>query len=242
MPKSKRDKKISLTKTDKKGLALKQKIVEDVRSCVEKFKSVYVFSFGNIRNEKMKEIRQEWKPSRFFFGKNKVIGIGLGRTKEEEAGADLHKLAKCMTGHCALLFTDCTKEEVVEWFQSFTYTDFARSGYKVDTTIELKEGPLKQFSHSIEPYLRKLGLPTKLDRGIVTVLQDYEVCKEGSVLTPEKAKILELLEHRLAVFKLKLRCCWIKDEGFEKFEIEDEESTEEGMEMEKDKDDDEDDD
>lgn len=109
MPKSKRDKKskytpclyenlimllilVSLTKTDKKGLALKQKIVEDVRNCVEKYKSIYVFTYKNMRNEKMQDIRQEWKPSRFFFGKNKVISIGLGRTPEEETQDDLHKV------------------------------------------------------------------------------------------------------------------------------------------------------
>lgn len=75
-----------------------------------------------------------------------------------------------MKGQCALLFTDCTKEEVVEWFETFSYEDFARSGFQTDQTILLKEGPLKDFAHSIEPYLRQLGMPTKLDRGILVVI------------------------------------------------------------------------
>lgn len=66
--------------------------MENVRECVDKFSSIYVFTYGNMRNEKMKEVRELWKPSRFFFGKNKVIGIGLGRSKEEEAADDLHKV------------------------------------------------------------------------------------------------------------------------------------------------------
>ncbi|CAG9761564.1 unnamed protein product [Ceutorhynchus assimilis] len=216
MPKSKRDKKISLTKTDKKGLALKQKIVEDIRNCVEKYKSIYVFTFNNMRNEKMKEVREQWKPSRFFFGKNKVIAIGLGRTKEEEAEEGLHELSECLKGQCGLLFTDCTKKEVADWFQDYSVEEFARSGFKATQTVILNEGPLKQFSHAIEPYLRQLGMPTKLDRGIVTLIKDYEVCKEGGVLSPEQAKILELLEHKLATFKLILRAKWTKGEGFEK--------------------------
>lgn len=216
MPKSKRDKKISLTKTDKKGLALKQKIVEDVRNCVEKYKSVYLFTFANMRNEKMKEVREEWKPSRFFFGKNKVIAIGLGKSKEDEVEDDLHKLSHCMKGQCGLLFTDSTNDEVTEWFDNYAVEDFARSGFKATNTIVLKEGPLKQFSHSIEPYLRQLGMPTKLDRGVVTLIKDFEVCKDGSILTPEQAKILELLEYRLATFKLILKARWSKGEGFEK--------------------------
>ncbi|KAF2900487.1 hypothetical protein ILUMI_05700 [Ignelater luminosus] len=232
MPKSKRDKKISLTKTSKKGLALKQKIVEDVRNCVEKYSSIYVFSYKNMRTEKMQELRQEWKPSRFFFGKNKVIGVALGRTPEEEVQDDLHKVSKCLKGYCGLLFTDTPKDEIIEWFNSFAIEDYARSGFKTATTVKLEEGPLKQFPHSQEPYLRKLGMPTKLDKGVVTLIKDYEVCKAGSVLTPEQAKILQLLDFKLATFRFVLRACWIKDKGFEKLHEEEEE--EEDIEMEDD--------
>ncbi|CAG9861665.1 unnamed protein product [Phyllotreta striolata] len=235
MPKSKRDKKISLTKTDKKGLVLKQKIVEDVRNCVEKYKSVYVFTYRNMRNETMKAVREEWKPSRFFFGKNKVIAIGLGRTKEEEVDEDLHKLARVLKNQCGLLFTDCTKKEVVDWFESYSVEEYARAGFKVNSTITLDAGPLKQFSHAIEPYLRSLGMPTKLDKGVVTLIKEFEVCKKGSVLTPEQAKILELLENRLAKFKLILKAKWTKGKGFKKFKItedEEDENDEAGMEVE----------
>ncbi|XP_060529389.1 mRNA turnover protein 4 homolog [Cylas formicarius] len=220
MPKSKRDKKISLTKTNKKGLALKQKIVEDIRNCVEKYQSVYLFDYRNMRNETMKQVREEWKPSKFFFGKNKVIAIGLGRNKEEEVEDDLHKFSACLRGQCALLFTDCKKKEVLDWFDTYSVDDFARSGFKASSTISLQEGPLKQFPHSMEPYLRQLGMPTKLDKGVVTLIKDFKVCKDGDILTPEQAKILELLDHRLATFKLILRARWTRGEGFEKFETE----------------------
>lgn len=61
---------------------------------MEKFSSIYVFTYDNMRTVKMQDLRQEWKPSRFFFGKNKVIGVGFGRTPEEEVGDGLHKVIK----------------------------------------------------------------------------------------------------------------------------------------------------
>ncbi|XP_017778761.1 PREDICTED: mRNA turnover protein 4 homolog [Nicrophorus vespilloides] len=227
MPKAKRAKKISLTKTDKKGLLLKQKIVDDVRSCVEEFSSIYVFTYRNMRNEKMKEIRQQMKPSKFFFGKNKVIGIGLGRNKDEEISNDLHKLTDTLKGSCGLLFTNSSKKEVTGWFDGFTYVDFARSGFKAKRTVDLCEGPLPEFSHAIEPYLRQLGLPTKLEKGVVTLIKDYTVCKKGAVLTPEQAKILELIGEKMAEFKLILRACWNKEKGFEQLSTEEEDEAEE---------------
>lgn len=217
MPKSKRDKKISLTKTAKKGVALKQRIIEDIRSCVDEFDNIYVFSFNNIRNNTFKEIRNTWKPSRFFFGKNRVIGVGLGRTVEEEVQDGLHKVSECLKGERALLFTNKTEEEVIQYFESQNFEEFARSGNVAQRTVSLEEGPLENFSHAMEPYLRKLGLPTKLDKGIVTMIKPYEVCTEGSILTPEQAKILELLDIRMAAFEMKLKCSWNKNTGFKKY-------------------------
>ncbi|WAR17398.1 MRT4-like protein, partial [Mya arenaria] len=44
MPKSKRDKKISLTQTRKKGLELKQKLIEDIRESVDQYARIFTFS------------------------------------------------------------------------------------------------------------------------------------------------------------------------------------------------------
>lgn len=54
----------------------------------------------------------------------------------------------------------------------------------------MDKGPYKQFSHSIEPHLRQLGLPTALEKGIVTLTKDHTICKEGDTLTPQQASIL----------------------------------------------------
>ena len=36
--------------------------------------------------------------------------------------------------------------------------------------VELKEGPLEQFTHEMEPFLRKQGLPVRLNRGLQSPL------------------------------------------------------------------------
>lgn len=74
--------------------------------------------------------------------------------------------------------------------EKFEETDYARSGFVVNETVVLPEGPMPDFPHSIEPHLRQLGMPTALKKGIVTLLQEYQVCKNGQTLTPEQAKIL----------------------------------------------------
>lgn len=43
-----------------------------------------------MRNTKLKDLRNEWKDSRFFFGKNKVMAIALGRSKSDEVEDQLN--------------------------------------------------------------------------------------------------------------------------------------------------------
>ena len=55
-------------------------------------------------------------------------------------------------------------------------------------TVVLAAGVLAQFSHSMEPQLRQLGLPTQLVKGQVSLLAEHTVCTAGEVLTSEQAR------------------------------------------------------
>ncbi|MBN3310529.1 mRNA turnover protein 4 homolog [Amia ocellicauda] len=219
MPKSKRDKKVSLTKTTKKGLESKQNLIEELRKCVDTYRYLFIFSVANMRNNKLKDVRTAWKHSRFFFGKNKVMMIALGKGPADEYKDNLHKVSKYLKGEVGLLFTNKTKEEVKEYFSHFKEVDFARGGSKATMAVTLDEGPLDQFPHSMEPQLRQLGLPTALKKGVVTLLKDHDVCKDGEVLTPEQARILKLFGIEMAEFSVQIKCMWNSETGeFDKLE------------------------
>ncbi|GCC32704.1 mRNA turnover protein 4 homolog [Chiloscyllium punctatum] len=213
MPRSRRDKRVSLTKTTKKGLQVKQNLIEELRKCVDTYKNLFVFSIENMRNNKLKDMRSAWKHSRFFFGKNKVMMVALGKEPADEYKDGLHKISKQLHGEVGLLFTNRTKVEVIEWFDQYTESDFARAGNIATMAVTLDAGPLPQFTHSLEPQLRQLGLPTSLKKGVVTLLSDYDVCKEGASLTPEQARLLKLLGIEMATFKLTINCMWNSETG-----------------------------
>ncbi|XP_021196167.3 mRNA turnover protein 4 homolog [Helicoverpa armigera] len=216
MPKSKRDKKVSLTKTNKKGLLLKQKIIEEIRNSLSKYEHIFLFTVDNMRNTKLKDLRNEWKDSRFFFGKNKVMAVALGRTKSDEAEDQLNLLSKRLKGQCGLLMTNKDVPEVLQWFKDFRDAEYARAGFVATKDVILPQGPLADFSHTIEPHLRRLGLPTSLERGVINLIKEYQVCKKGVPLTPEQASILKLLGIQMAKFKVVIKCHWTKGKGFHK--------------------------
>lgn len=66
MPKSKRQRTKALTKVDKKTSDLKQKIVESVREAVDAYDSVFAFSFVNMRTNHFKDVRMDFRDSRYL--------------------------------------------------------------------------------------------------------------------------------------------------------------------------------
>lgn len=86
----------------------------EIRENLTKYDSLYLFYVKNMRNIALKEVRAEWKHSRFFFGKSKLMALALGKTTESEQGDNVHKLAKEIKGQCGLLFTNEKKSDVVK--------------------------------------------------------------------------------------------------------------------------------
>ena len=103
--------------------------------------------------------------------------------------------------------------QVVSYFNQLAEPDFARTGGQATETVVLDKGPLPDFGHSMEPQLRQMGMPVSLVRGVVTLLEDFTVCTEGATLTSEQARILKLLGHQQADFKLNLVGGWDKAGG-----------------------------
>jgi len=208
MPKSKRQKLVSLTQVTKRvGKERKEELIQQVRDYVDQFNNIYLFSVDNMRNSKLKELRAKFPSSKFWLGKNTIAAIAFGKTEESELKPDLRKLAELMEGECGLFFTNTDRDEIVEFFQDFKESDFARSGYVPIETIERHPGPI-EMPHTMEPTLRNLGMTTSLKNGVIILEKEYTLCTAGQALAPENAKLLKLFGMKLADFQIKLKAVW----------------------------------
>ena len=105
--------------------------------------------------------------TRFFLGKNKVVQVALGKSPETESADNLHLLSNYMRGQVCLVLSNKTKDQLEASFtkEASQVKDFANAGCNATYTVHLKKGTdaLDGYGHSMEPYLRELGLPTKLN-------------------------------------------------------------------------------
>jgi len=55
---------VTLSKTKKKpGLERKGKVVAEIKDAIDKYSSAYVFTYDNMRNQKLKDLREQLKSS-----------------------------------------------------------------------------------------------------------------------------------------------------------------------------------
>ncbi|PIO65159.1 hypothetical protein TELCIR_13188 [Teladorsagia circumcincta] len=182
-----------------------------IRHSVDKYKHLFVFTIEDMRSTHFIQVRQRFKAnSRFFFGKNNVMAIALGKDASSEYAPELHKVSQRLQGQCGLMFTLLSRAKVNSILKELSKPDYARAGHISRETITVPEGPLPQFAFSMEPQLRKLGLPTKLDKVSLTkVKKKTREVKESLV-----KEILKLFDHKLAEFKINIVSQWDKEDGY----------------------------
>jgi mRNA turnover protein 4 len=220
---------VNLTKTAKKGKDGKENLIQHIRTALDSFSTVYIFSVENMRTEIIQAARAELKGrARFFIGKNRVMAKALGCTREEEQRENISELSSQLTGEVGLLFVReevpssytlneeagegiISEDELIAYLDSLERPDFARPGTIATETVIVPAGPLMTsdgipIPSNLEGQVRQCGLQVSLIRGVVVVPEGPErvICSEGDKLTPEQARLLKLLNFPMVTFRVKL--------------------------------------
>lgn len=149
----------------------------------------------------------------------------LGGTPETSPGPNTYLLTPYLAGSVGLLFTPRPPADVVAFFAAFHPLDYARAGTRATRTFVIPAGTVHSragevpaeedlpLAHSIEPSLRKWGVPTRLVKGRVELENEYTVCREGEVLGSGQTTLLKMFGVATAEFNVELKAYWSADTG-----------------------------
>lgn len=235
MPSSKRSRVLPTSKTTKNRKDLVRRLAATIQDLATTYRFIYVFNVSNMRNNFIKQVRTAFSDSRVVMGKTKVMMVALGRDAASETVPGVSALGPYVSGEVGLLFTDRDVREVEEAFAGFWNADYARSGAVASREVRIAPGEVMTMYGveggeedplplSIEPQLRKLGVPTRIKGGKV-VLEEapeggmidadeegYLVCKEGDALDSRQTSILKILGVRMAEFRIELQAVYDRQE------------------------------
>lgn len=222
MPKSKRARVVHLTQVAKKTRGHKDKLFQCVRDAVPEYQQCFVFSVDNMRNSYLKDVRRELSDCRLFFGKTKLMAKALGQSPSEAIAPGIDDLTQYIAGNVGLLLTNRPVSDVTDYFTRLAKVDFARAGVTASRSFTIPPGvvyatagevPAEHdvpLEHSIEPELRRLGVPTRMVKGKVVLGDEsgegegYVVCKEGELLDSRQTRLLKMFGICLSEFRVKV--------------------------------------
>mmetsp|Transcript_61693 Transcript_61693/g.74229 ORF Transcript_61693/g.74229 Transcript_61693/m.74229 type:complete len:228 (+) Transcript_61693:133-816(+) len=222
MPQSKRAQAVALTQTSKKTRDHKTQTIKNLRNAIDEHATIYLFSYENMRSNKFKAIRMDFRPtdatddsSRIFLGKNKLLQIALGKTPEDEYADNLHLLSKKMSGSVGLLCTNKSHGYVSDYFANLAEEDFARCGAVSPRRVAITPEMIATHPVSMVEQFRKCGLPVDVKNGRVVMSaesDEFVVCKKDQVLSAEQCKLLVHFGVKLSTFRIVLMAKWTKDD------------------------------
>jgi mRNA turnover protein 4 len=237
MPSSKRQSIIHTSRVIKKPKERKKHartLLSSIQACAHEYNNIFVFSVYNMRNQRIKQVRNDFSDSRIVMGKTKVMMVALGKTPETEVVPGVSGLGGHVSGEVGLLFTNRSAKQVEEYFDDHGHREYARAGTTAEEEVRIPPGEImtqagegedEPLPVQIEPQLRKLGVPTRIKAGKVVLeeapegamLTDdeegYVVCRAGDVLDSRQTSLLKILRVQAAEFKVNLNAVFDKSEG-----------------------------
>jgi hypothetical protein len=155
----------------------------------------------------------------------------LGKTPEEAILDNIERLTPHMNGSVGLLLTNREPEAVLTYLSSLNFADFARAGTVASRGFTVPAGQVMStggevpaehdvpMGHTIEPELRRLGMPTRMVRGKIVLGEEdgsgegYTVCREGETLDSRQTRLLKLFSVCLSEFAVHVRAYWTAASG-----------------------------
>ncbi|CAK7199070.1 mRNA turnover and ribosome assembly protein [Sporothrix eucalyptigena] len=240
MPKSKREKLLHMSQVQKKTREHKDRLFSNIRDAVPEFEHCFVVRVDNMRNQYIKDVRQEMTDGRLFLGKTKLMARALGTAPEDAMAPGIDRLAsRYLRGSVGILFSNRKPDDVTSYLDSLSPIDFARAGTVASRDVIIPRGPLFStggnvsadndvpIAISLEPELRRLGMPVRLLRGKVVLeeapedeeghvndaAEGYVVCRAGQTLDGRQTRLLRLFSICLSEFRIEVLAYWTAASG-----------------------------
>ena len=232
MPRSKRSRPVTLAAVSKKpAKASAAKTVDALQDHLPSAQYVYVLTLRNPRNVHLTHLRSRLPPStKLLFGRAKVLAhaLGGGKSGAAEPARGTAGLAKFLKnergGPVGVLFADARPAVVREMFSEFRPAEFASAGETAPRGFVLPAGTVYSYGgavptmndqpapRTIEPDLRKLGVPVRMEEGRIVLDVEYVVCRERETLGSGQAALLRMFGVQMGEFRADLQACWSRSE------------------------------
>ncbi len=175
--------------------------VEELTEELKKNKTVIIASLEGFPADKLHEIRKQLRgKATVRVTKNSLFGIAA-----KNAGIDVSKLEKYLTGPNIFILTNDNPFTFSIFFDKFKLKRFAKAGDTAEEEVMIPAGDTGFAAGPVLSTFGKLKIKTRVQEGKIFVAEDTVIAKPGSKIPDDAIPILQKLGIMPVYIKLSLK-------------------------------------
>jgi len=187
-------------------LAKKQKYFDKlVDLCVNTPKALVV-CVDHVASKQMQDIRMDLRGKAVvLMGKNTMIRKALLMGHEKYPDAGLDTLRAAMKGNLGFIFaTNCELDDIRTSLGKFVLESAAKPGSESMVDLDIPSGPTG-MDPSQTSFFQTLNIATKIVKGQIELISNYQVLKNGDKVSPGAAALLQKLGIKPFMYKMEVK-------------------------------------
>jgi len=187
----------------------KQEYFEKLKSYLEEFNSIFIVNVDNVGSNQMHEIRKALRgDAKILMGKNTMVRRAIRILQVENPNYE--KLMPSVRGNIGFVFTNCDLKTIRDKVLTNRVKAPAKAGALAPIDVFIPAG-----NTGMEPgktsFFQALGVPTKIARGTIEIINDVHLIKEGFRVGASEAALLNMLN--ISPFTYGLTVVQVYDNG-----------------------------
>jgi large subunit ribosomal protein LP0 len=196
-----------MSKGDKRSK--KREYCERLQAYLEEFKTIFIVNVDNVSSNQMHQIRHSLRADgNVLMGKNTMVRRVLKALIVDNPKYET--LLSHVKGNIGFVFTNGDLKEVREKITSNRVAAPARAGAIAPVDVYVPGGNTG-MDPSKTSFFQALGIPTKITRGTIEIINDVHLLQVGSKVGQSEATLLNML--KISPFTYGMTVVQIYDEG-----------------------------
>ncbi|KAG0022869.1 ribosomal protein P0 (A0) (L10E) [Podila clonocystis] len=187
----------------------KEEYFQKLKTYLEEYTSIFVVNVDNVGSNQMHEIRKALRgDAKILMGKNTMVRRAIRILQVENP--DYEKLMPSVRGNIGFVFTNCDLKTIRDKVLTNRVKAPAKAGALAPIDVFIPAG-----NTGMEPgktsFFQALGVPTKIARGTIEIINDVHLIKVGFRVGASEAALLNMLN--ISPFTYGLTVVQVYDNG-----------------------------
>jgi len=171
----------------------KQKYFETLEKYADQFGKILIVGVDNIRSKQMQNVRHTLRHrAELLMGKNTLMRKCLRDMAEARGEAIWSDMLEHVKGNIGFCFTDMDAGDVRDVFAEYKIQAPAKAGIVAPVDVMIPDGPTGMGPEKTS-FFQALNLPTKIVRGVISILNVTKVVSAGDKVGLSEAKLLNMM-------------------------------------------------